>query len=79
MNAAATAFAHPPERRRCDRTVSALRSTRSRNASDRPPKRLPANPNHHPTSTLWIDFTSASSFTSRSRRDPDRSPKGGIA
>lgn len=80
MNAAATAFAHPPERRRCGRPISTRRSARARNAFDQPPKRLRVKTNQHPPPTrIWIDLTVASSFTSRSRREPDRSPKGGIA
>jgi hypothetical protein len=80
MNAAATAFAHPPERRRCGRSVNARRSARARNTSERTPKRHPANPDHQPPPTrIWIEFAFAPSFASRSRRDPDRSPNGGIA
>jgi hypothetical protein len=76
----ATATAHPPERRRCGSSISTLRSARARNASDRPPKRHPANPNHQPPPTqIWIEFAFAPSFASRSRRDPDRSQMGGIA
>lgn len=78
MNTTATAFAQPPERRRrCGRSPRpSRRLARTRPESDRPPSRTTAN--DHPPPTR-IDFATAPSFTSRSRRDPARSPKGSTA
>lgn len=79
MNHAATAFAQPPERRRCGRTLRADRHPgRTRPPSDRPPNRTPGNGSEHPP-RVRIEFAPAPLFAAGPRLDPGRFTEGDTA
>jgi hypothetical protein len=72
MNAA-TAFAQPPERRRCSHKTRPDR----RATSDRPPNRTAADPDERaPSTRMRIDFNPTPS-TRHHRPDPDWTLQGG--
>ena len=79
MNHAATAFAQPPERRRCGRPLRADRPPgRTRPASDRPPSCIPGNTSERPP-RVRIEFAPAPPFAARARLDPGRFTEGDAA
>jgi hypothetical protein len=74
MNAA-TAFAQPPERRRCSHKTRPDR--RARATSDRPPNRTDADPNERaPSTRMRIDFSPMPSRRHH-RPEPDWTLQGG--
>lgn len=80
MNTATTAFARPPERRRCGRSFRAHRPAHARPVSAQPPDCpivAPSEPSHPPG--IHIDFSTAPPCSTKSQSKPDRSAKGGIA
>jgi hypothetical protein len=70
----ATAFAQPPERRRCSHQSRPKR--RARATSDRPPNRTEVNPEERaPSTRMRIDFSPTPS-TEHHHPDPDWTLQG---